>query len=254
MTRPDCSLRGKVAIVTGGSRGIGQAIALALAEAGADVAVCSRELESGELASVANQIENLGRRSLAVRADISSKPDVESLVQAVADKFGHIDILVNNAGNYLRAPLLEISEADWNAIMDTHLKGYMFCCQAVGNRMVAQKRGSIINIASALTVRPAAGRGAYSIAKAGVVMLTRILALELGSQNVRVNTISPGMTRTKLIESWFSEEAFRQIETEIPLGRLAIPEDITGAAVFLASDSSAYITGQTIVADGGRSI
>ena len=246
------SLQGKVAIVTGGKRGIGRAIALALAEAGADVAVCSRGLEGGELRDVAGEIEKLGRRSLAVQADITCKSDVDNLVQRVVDEFGHIDILVNNAGNYIRAPLLETREDDWDAIIDTHLKGYLFCCQAVGNKMVAQKKGSIVNIASALTVRPAPGRGAYSIAKAGVIMLTRVLALELGSHNIRVNAISPGMTRTKLVESWFSEEAFKQIETEIPLGRLARPEDITGAAVFLASDASSYVTGQTIVVDGGR--
>jgi len=252
MTISDFSLPGKVAIVTGGKSGIGRAIALALAEAGADVAVCSRGLEDGELRNVAAQIEKLGRRSLAVRADITCQSDVDSMVKGVVDEFGHLDILVNNAGNYLRAPLLEMSKDDWDAIIDTHLKGYMFCCQAAGNIMVEQKRGSIINIASALTVKPAAGRGAYSIAKAGVVMLTRVLALELGCHNIRVNAISPGMTRTKLIESWFSEEAFQQIATEVPLGRLAKPEDITGAAVFLASDASSYITGQTILVDGGR--
>ena len=252
MAISDFSLNGKVAIITGGKRGIGKAIALAMAEAGADVAVCSREIEDGELGSVAKQIEGFGRRSLAVRADVTRQSDVINLVETVTGEFGHIDILVNNAGNYLLSPLLEIGEADWDSIIDTHLKGCLFCCQAVGKKMVAQKGGSIINVGSAVTLKAAVGRGPYAIAKAGVIMLTRVLAVELGSHNIRVNAISPGMTMTKLVEPWFSEEACKRIEAEIPLGRVAWPEDIAGAAVFLASDASRYFTGQTMFLDGGR--
>ena len=245
-------LQGKIAIVTGGKSGIGRAIALALAEAGADVAVCGRVLEDGELQAVADEIKRLGRRSLAVRADISRRTDVNNLVQRVVSEFGGIDILVNNAGNYFMAPLLETPEDDWDRIIDTHLKGYYLCCQAAGKKMVAQKRGNIINIASAVTKKVNPRAGVYCIAKGGVIMLTKVLAVELAPYNIRVNAISPGLMRTKLLEPWLTDEVFKRVEPQIPLGRIAQPDDMTGAAIFLASDASSFITGQTIVVDGGR--
>ncbi len=247
------SLEGKVAIVTGGKRGIGRAIALALAEAGADVAICSRVLEDGELQTVADEIQRLGRRSLAVQADISRKADVDNLMERVVGEFGAIDILVNNAGIYFQASFLEASESDWDKVINTDLKGYYFCCQAAGKRMAVQKRGNIINITSGVTIKAHPQVSLYSIAKAGVVMLTRVLAVELAPYNIRVNAISPSMVKTKLIEPWFSEDALEQEKHEIPLGRVAEPVDMTGAAVFLASDASGFITGQTIVVDGGAS-
>jgi NAD(P)-dependent dehydrogenase (short-subunit alcohol dehydrogenase family) len=246
-------LHGKVAIVTGGKSGIGRAIALALAEAGADVAVCGRVLEDGQLRAVAGEIQRLGRRSLAVRADISRKTDVDDLVQMVVNEFGEIDILVNNAGIFFEASFLEASEDNWDKVIDTDLKGYYFCCQAAGKIMVAQKRGNIINITSGVTMKAHPQVSLYSIAKAGVVMLTKVLAVELAPYNIRVNAISPSLVKTKLIEPWFSEDALEQEKHEIPLGRVAEPVDMTGAAVFLASDSSSFITGQTIVVDGGAS-
>ena len=249
---PSLPLRGKVAIVTGGRRGIGKAIALALAEAGADIAICDRVIEDGEVKAVADEVQQLGRRSLALQADITQKADVDSLVQRVMDEFGVIDILVNNAAMNIRAPLLELGEDGWDRVIDTDLKGYYLCSQAVGKRMVDQKGGNIINIASTAAIKAAPEMGAYCIAKAGVVMLTRVLALELAQYNIRVNAIAPYMVKTKFSQPlWSAPETLKQLESEIPLGRLAEPGDIIGAALFLASDASSYITGHTIIVDGG---
>ena len=253
MSTPSFSLEGKVAIVTGGRRGIGKAIALAFAEAGADVAVCDRVVEDGELEAVIEEIRGLGRRSLAVSADITRKTDVDNLVQRVMDEFGTIDILVNNAAMNILAPLLELREDGWDKIINTDLKGYYLCCQAVGKRMVEQKRGNIINMASTGAMKATEKMGAYDIAKAGVVMLTRVLALELASYNIRVNAIAPAMVKTKFSQPlWDGPEISKQVESEIPLGRLAETGDIIGSALFLASDASSYITGHTIIVDGGQ--
>ena len=254
MTVPSFPLSGKVAIVTGGRRGIGKAIALALAEAEADIAVCDRVTEDGELEAVADEVKRLGRRSLAVQADITRKADVDSLMQRVVDEFGVIDILVNSAAMNIRAPLLELREEGWDRVIDTDLKGYYLCSQAVGKQMVSQKRGNIINIASTAAMKAAPEMGAYCIAKAGVVMLTRVLALELAQYSIRVNAIAPYMVKTKFSQPlWSDSETLKQIESEIPLGRLAEPGDIIGSVLFLASDASSYITGHTIIVDGGLS-
>ena len=252
MYLPSFSLEGKVAIVTGGKKGIGKAIALAFAEAGADVAVCSRTLEDGELRAVANEIQRLGRRSLAIQADISHKTDVDNLVKRVMDEFGVINILVNNAGILIKGPFLEFSEDAWDKTINTDLKGYYLCSQAVGKRMVEQKGGNIINLSSALAVKPLENHGAYSIAKAGVVMLTRVLARELGKYNIRVNAIAPSLVKTELTDTWTDPERLKRAEAEIPLGYVAEPSEVVGPALFLASDASSYITGHTIILDGGK--
>ena len=251
MSKPNFSLEGKVAIVTGGSRGMGRAIALTFAEAGADVAVCSRGQDSS-LDDVAEEIRGLGRRSLAVPADISRKADIDNMVQRVADEFGGIDILVNNAAIIILAPLVEHSEEDWVRIIDTNLKGYYLCSQAVGRRMVDQKKGNIINMAGVAAITAAQGIGSYCIAKAGVAMLSKVLALELASYNIRVNAIAPGWVKTKFTEPWSDPKTVKQIEAEIPLGRWAVPDEIASVALFLASDASSYITGHTVVVDGGE--
>ncbi len=246
------SLAGKAAIVTGGRRGIGRAIALALAEAGADVALCDRVVDGGELEKVAAEIKKLGRRSLTVQTDITQKAEVDNLVQKTVAELGTVDILVNNAATNIMAPLLELEEKGWDRIIDTDLKGYYLCSQAAGKVMVKQKRGNIINIASTAALDTAPGMGAYCIAKAGVVMLTRILAVELAGHNIRVNAVAPSIVKTKFSQPlWADTETLKKIESEIPLGRLAEPEDIVGPVLFLASDASAYVTGHTIVADGG---
>jgi len=257
MDIPSFSLESKAAIVVGGKRGIGKAIALGFAKAGADVAVCSRALEDGQLRAVADEIQGLGRRSLAVQADITRSADVDHLVQRVTDEFGVIDILVNSAGVVIRAPLLELREDDWDETIDTDLKGCYLCCKVVGRRMVEQRRGNIINIASSLTTlttKAVPQMGVYSVAKAGVLMLTRVLAVELASHNIRVNAISPGLTRTEMSD-WVSRnpEILKEMVAGRPLGRIAEPADMIGAAIFLASDASSYITGHTILVDGGFS-
>lgn len=250
---PGFSLAGKVAIITGGKRGIGRAIALAFAEAGADIVVCSRVVEDGELGAVAEEIQRLGQHSLAVQTDITRKTDVDNLVQRVMDEFGGIDILVNNAAMNIMAPLLDLREDGWDRIINTDLKGYYLCCQAVGKTMVDRKRGNIINMASTAAMKARQKMGAYCIAKAGVVMLTRVLALELATYNIRVNAIAPSTVKTKFSQPlWSAPETLKRIEAEIPLGRLAEPDDIIGTALFLASDASSYITGHTIIVDGGR--
>jgi len=245
-------LTDRVAVVTGGRQGIGRAIALALAGAGADIAICDRTVDDGQLNAVADEVKRLGQRSLAVKADITSKADVDNFVQKVVAEFGTIDILVNNAAMNIRAPLLELREEGWDKVINTDLKGCFLCAQAVGKQMVSQKRGNIINIASTAAMHIAPEMGAYCIAKAGVVMLTRILALELARYNIRVNAVAPSMVKTKFSQPlWGDPETLKEIEAGIPLGRMAEPGDIVGSVLFLSSDASSYITGHTIVVDGG---
>lgn len=251
MSLPNFSLKDKVAIVTGSSKGIGREIALVFAEAGADVVVCSRGLDSS-LEVVAEEIRQFGRHPLVVAADVRKKADVEKLVQRTVDEFGVIDILVNNAGVLYKAPFIEHSEEDWDRVMDTNLKGLFLCSKIVGRKMIEQKRGNIINVASMRGIGASEERAAYCASKAGVVMLTRVMALEFARFNIRVNGIAPGWIKTKLNEHlWSDPSARRQIEAEIPLGYLAEPRDLMGTVLFLASEASQYITGQTIVVDGG---
>jgi NAD(P)-dependent dehydrogenase (short-subunit alcohol dehydrogenase family) len=254
MGLPDFSLIGRVALVTGARRGIGKTIALALAEAGADVGLCDLVLEDGQLQAVAQEILALGRRSLFARADTRRKSDVDGLVERVIGELGRIDILVNNAGIAINSPILDMAEEDWDRILDIDLKGYFLCSQAAGRKMVQQKAGTIINLASQFAFRVTPGMGAYSIAKAGVVMLTRTLAQELGKFGIRANAIAPGMVKTEINQASRSNpEELKRIESAIPLGRIAETDDLVGAALFLASDASRYITGQTLLVDGGRS-
>ena len=250
------SLEGMTALVTGGSKGIGEAIALAYAAAGADVAVCSQGTKEGQLEGVAGAILALGRRSIAVRADTGLKIDVENMVREVMDEFGHIDILVNNAGILIRSPLLDLSEDDWDRIMNVDLKGYFLCAQAVGKQMVKQKRGIIINISTQHAFQASKiEMGPYGIAKAGVVLMTRYLARELGKDGIRANGIAPGLTKTEFSEpTWSNTDLLKNIEASLPLGRIAEAGDIVEAALFLASDAGRYITGHTILMDGGGNI
>lgn len=252
MTIPSLSLTGRTAIVTGGRRGLGRAIALALAEAGADVAICSRTDENSELQAVAGEIRKFGRHALAVQADISRKADVDNLVQKAVDEFGFIDILVNNAAIAFKKPLLELSEDEWDQEMDVNLKGYFLCSQAVAKGMIKRKQGSIISIASQLAFKSWPNYGTYCIAKAGVVMLTRQLARDLAKYNIRANAVAPASIKTEFtVVKWNDPEALKQYEAGVPLGYLSEPEDLVGPVLFLASDASRYITGHTILADGG---
>ncbi len=249
---PDFSLRGEVAIVTGARRGIGRAIALTFAEAGADVAVCDLVDDDGQLQAVAGEIEKLGRRSLPIKVDTTKRAEVETMVQKVLDRFGQIGILMNNAGILIRSSLLDLPEEDWDTLMTVDLKSYYLCAQAVGRHMVERKRGRIVNTASQFAFRVIPGMGPYSVAKAGVVMLTRALAQELGKHGIRVNAIAPGLVKTEFSRaSWSNPDFVKQYSSLMPLGRMGETTDLIGAALFLASDASAYVTGHTILIDGG---
>jgi len=254
MRIPDFSLHNEVAVVTGARRGIGKAIALAFAEAGADVAICDAVVDDGELDRVVDEIQQLGRRSLAMQVDISRKTEVDGLAQQVAATFGTVDILFNNAAVNAKSlgQLIDLAEDEWDRIFAIDLKGYYLCAQAFSKQMMKTKKGTIISMASRFGLKPEVGAGAYSIAKAGVIMLTRVLARELGSYNIRANAIAPGMVKTEFNRHIWSRQGFlEQLEATLPLGRVAEPPDIVGAALFLASSASGYITGHTISVDGG---
>ena len=264
MSTPIWSLEGKVAIVTGagGTRGIGRAIALLFAEAGSDVAICDINVTGGDfdLMGVAQEIRALGQRSLAMQVDVTKKAEVDNFVTRVVEELGEIDILVNNAGISTHGgSILVINEIDWHTVIDTDLSSCYLCCQAVGKRMIERKTGNIINISSVMGVRQGpsvpGGSGPYGIAKAGIVMLTKGLARELGGFNIRVNAIAPGAIVTDMYprrtsQPW-SDERKRDMGAMCPLGRVGGPDDIASTALFLASEASSYVTGHTIVVDGG---
>ncbi len=253
MILPTFSLEGRVAIVTGGRRGIGKAIALGFAEAGADVAVCDSVVEDGELRVVAKEIKKLGRRSLATKCDVTKKSQVDKMVKQVEDELGPIDILVNNAGISSWPTLIETPEDEWQRVIDVNLKGCYLCSQAVGKRMVERRRGSIISIASSAGIRGFDRRNTYNISKAGVIMLAKVLARDLGRYNVRANAIAPVMVKTEMIRGLLEDPKAAAAEAaRTPLGRLAEVIDMGGPAIFLSSDASSYITGHTIVVDGGQ--
>jgi len=248
-------LQDKVAIVTGARRGIGQAIALAFAEAGANLAIADWEVADGGLQDTAEQIQKMGRRALAVQTDISKKTEVDNLVRKTLDEFGTIDILVNNAAIGDGTSLLEATEEMWQQVIDINLKGAFLCCQAVAKGMIERKSGNIISIASveAFSRNPYPKQSnTYGIAKAGIVMLTKGLAWELGAHNVRINAIAPGGVKTEMTRPlWENPEFMAFLTPQLPMGRIAQPEEIASVAVFLASDASSYITGETVIADGG---
>jgi NAD(P)-dependent dehydrogenase (short-subunit alcohol dehydrogenase family) len=247
-------LEGKVALVTGGSRSIGRAIALGYAREGADVAV-NFERDAAAADEVVSEIGRLGRKALAVQADVAAATQVQSMVQTVVAALGRLDILVNNAGTLSRAPFLELSEAAWDRVLDVDLKGVFLVSQAVARHMVGQGGGAIINISSIAAHLPSAGQAHYSAAKAGVAILTRAMALELAAHGIRVNAIEPGMVITDMNRARFSEPATREaVLARMPLGRFGTPEEMVGAAVYLASDEAAFATGGVIRLDGGRTI
>jgi 2-deoxy-D-gluconate 3-dehydrogenase len=253
MSLPNFSLSDKVAIVTGAKRGIGKAIALCFAEAGADVLICCRNTEDRELENIQKEIQRIGRKSLALKVDVTKKSDVDNMVEQAMKEFNTIDILVNNVAMNIAAPLLSLREDGLDKIINTNLKSYYLCCQAVGKIMVEKKKGVIINMSSAAAIKGGVNMSVYSSTKAGVKMLTQSLALEWAPYNIRVNAIGPGIVKTKFSEPlWRNPEALKKFEGDIPLyHRIANPEDLTGTALFLASDASSYITGQTIYVDGG---
>lgn len=246
-------LKDRVAIVTGASRGIGKAIALAFAEAGADVVVASRTVP--DLENTAAEIRSKGRRALVIATDTSKSEDVQNMVSQTLREFGTIDILVNDAAREVMVPLMKLREDGWDKIIDVGLKGYYLCAQAAGKVMVERGKGNIINIASMNATVANPYDGAYCAAKAGVVQMTRALAVELGRYHIRANAIAPGFIRTKMTEAlWTKHDFLKSVEDVIPLKRIGEPNEIAAIAVFLASDAATYITGATIYADGGVSL
>ncbi len=249
-------LKGKKALITGASRGIGRSIALALATEGADVVVNFKTEEKAAI-EVTDTIKTMGRNALAVRGSTHIIKDVQAMVDTSLQFLGKIDILVNNAGILTRTPFLEISENEWDSIIETNLKGYFLMSQSVALAMSqGEVNGSIVNVSSVLEKITAPNLTHYSVTKAGVAMLTKQTALELATHGIRVNAVAPGfistdMNRKDLTDSRFKEEALEAI----PLRMIGQPEDITGSIVFLSSDKDArLITGATIFIDGGRSL
>lgn len=245
------SLEGKVALVTGGSRGIGKEIALTFADAGADLAISGRKLQ--DLEKVADEIKKLGKKCLPVSAHARKVEELKHLVDQVMETFGRIDILVNNAAtNPAMGPIVGTDEKIYDHIMETNLKGYFMMSKFAGAVMVKQKSGNIINISSAGGVSPAEGLGPYCISKAGINMLTKALALELGPYNIRVNAIAPRIVKTGFSEALWTNEALMKKELElVPLKRVASPEEIARTALYLASTASNYMTGHVVVLNGG---
>jgi len=249
----DFSLKGKVALITGASRGIGQAIAVGYAQAGADVVVASRKLP--DLEKVAQQIRGMGRKSLAVEAHVARMEEIKNLLSKIKEEFGKIDILVNNAGtNPTMASALDVDERAWDSIMNLNLKGLFFLSQAAARVMKEKGGGKIINVASTAGITPDL-LPIYSISKAAVIMATKVMAQQWAQYNIRVNAIAPGLTKTRFSEAlWNNPDILKMAMSKTPMGRVAEPEEMVGAAIYLASDASSYVTGQVIALDGGTTI
>lgn len=243
-------LTGKVAIVTGGGRGIGRAIALGLAGAGASVVIAGRTTE--QLDTVAKEMKALGGRALPVVTDLTVGEQIENLVQETIKKFGRIDILVNNAARSFLRSLLELREDGWDKVFDTNVKAAWLLSRAVARVMIEQKGGRIINITTVGAEKAELGMAAYGCSKAALKMLTRCMAREWAPFGILVNAVGPGLTRTDFSKPiWSNPDIARHVESLLPMGRLAEPEEIVGSVLFLASDLANYITGHSIYVDGG---
>jgi NAD(P)-dependent dehydrogenase (short-subunit alcohol dehydrogenase family) len=246
-------LTGRVAIVTGTSRGLGQYLGRALAKAGADLVITSRTTDT--LAPFQQEIEALGRRVLPLPLDVRDYQSIQDMAEAAYSHFGKIDILVNNAGCNIRKPALEVEWEDWNTILDTNLRGTFFVSQAVAKKMISHGYGRIVNIGSVTCVAGYAGLAPYGASRGGVKQMTMSLADDWGAHGITVNCLAPGWFKTKQNAVMYENEGWVEYLCErIPLGRPGQPNDLDGAVVFLASDASEYITGQTLLVDGGITV
>ncbi len=245
-------LSGRVALITGGSRGLGQYFSRALARAGADIAITSREIDT--LSDFAKEIRALGRQVFCAELDVREHGSIQTAVAQIEDHFGKIDILVNNAGCNIRKPALDVTWSDWNTVLDTNLRGAFFVAQAVARGMIQRGYGRIINIGSVTSVAGYAGLAPYGASRGGIRQLTMSLADDWGRHGVTVNCLAPGWFKTKQNEAVYQNAAWVDYITDrIPVKRPGRPDDLDGAVVFLASESSRYITGQTLLVDGGIS-
>jgi len=246
-------LKGKVAIITGARRGMGKSHALKLAGAGAKVVVS--DISQEECQKVVDEIQKNGGEAIAVKCDVTKREEVENMVRAAVGKWGKVDILVNNAGICQFKPFLELTEEEWDRTLDINLKGYFLCAQACAKEMVKQKSGAIVNIASIVMGQMGkgmAGLAHYSASKGGIVALTKTLALELAPYNIRVNAIAPGTIDTPMVASAKTDPKMLEATLNmIPLHRMGKPEEVSNLVLFLASEASSYMTGSTVVIDGG---
>ncbi|MGB3072333.1 MAG: SDR family NAD(P)-dependent oxidoreductase [Ottowia sp.] len=250
---PTQNLAGRVALITGAGKGLGRAIALGLAEAGADVALLART--RADLDAVAGQVQALGRRALVLVADATRSDQVDAAVAQAVAELGSVRVLVHAAGGSLRKPSVDISDEEWDQVIAANLSSTFKVCRAVGRHMLAHGGGSIINIASTAGVRGRAGNAPYSAAKAAVINLSRALAMEWAPSGVRVNVLAPGRFLTPLTQAEMDiPEKYAAFVRQVPLGRIGRPEELKDIAVWLASDASSYVTGSTITLDGGQTL
>ena len=245
------SLANKTAIVSGGSKGIGKAIATKLAQAGANVVICSRKKEN--LDSAVNEAELNGLALIPIECNTSNNESIQSVVDHTLEKFNGVDILVNNAAaNPYYGPILNSEDSHWDKIFDVNVKGYFNFAKACSDTMIANNSGKIINVASIAAKTPLEGLGVYNISKAAVVMLTKVLAKELGEHNIQVNTLAPGLIKTDFSKAlWENEDTYSKIVKSIPQGKMGSPDDISGMALYLASEASDFVTGSIFTVDGG---
>ncbi len=241
-------LNDKVALVTGSARGLGQAIALKLAEAGADIALC--DLNAEWLEETAEKVKALGRRAEAYGVNVADGESVAAGIKAIEKDFGKIDILVNNAGITKDGLIMRMSEDDWDAVLNVNLKGTFLCTKAVMRGMMKQRSGTIVNIASVIGLMGNAGQANYAASKGGVIAFSKTVAKELASRNVRCNAVAPGFIRTAMTDA-LEEDVQNKMKELIPLSRFGEPEDVANVVLFLASDASAYVTGQVVSTCGG---
>jgi NAD(P)-dependent dehydrogenase (short-subunit alcohol dehydrogenase family) len=245
------NLTGRKALVTGAGRGIGRVLAISLAQSGCDIAILEKNMKDAH--NVAEEINKLGKRALAIKVDVTKKADIEKAFTAAAKQLGGLDIVINNAGVCIHEAAEDTPEEHYDFVVDTDMKGVFFCCQAAAALMKPQKKGSIINIASmsgSIANYPQK-QAHYNAAKAGVILLTKCLAVEWVDYGIRVNSISPGYTRTEMTVKLSAPEMIVQWESMIPMRRMAEPQELAGAVIYLASDASSYTTGSDIIVDGG---